>query len=211
MRIVPKICGLTNERDVDLAVELGAEYFGFIVYPGSPRCLTVKRAKDLAKRVPEGRSVAVDVMPSSEKTGELASSGFGNYQIHSDLDHIDQLGLWSDAFVRERLWLAPRLRAGESPPREFLDGACTILIDTYSSAQIGGTGKTGDWSHFAKLKQSHPEIRWILAGGLNAGNLPLALARSGADHVDLSSGVEASPGVKDPEKLRAVLTLLKGG
>ncbi|MEN8663009.1 MAG: phosphoribosylanthranilate isomerase [Lentimonas sp.] len=206
-----KICGLTREEDVALALGLGANLFGFIAYSPSPRGVGLERAQNLARIVPNGRRVFVDVAPSVDKLIKFKAAGFNFFQIHAD-SATDELTLkaWSDIVGVSNLWLAPRLKPEEAFPEHMLPYADTYLVDTYSSGQVGGTGQTGDWGSFAKWKTSYTSKQWILAGGLNPGNICEAISHTGADHVDVNSGVETEPGKKDPEKLRALFRELRG-
>jgi phosphoribosylanthranilate isomerase len=205
-----KVCGLTREEDVDLAVELGADFCGFIVYPKSPRGISVERAVELAQRVPEGQRVLVDVETGSEELERVRDLGFDFFQIHAGLDlGMATLATWSGLVGRERLWLAPRVPPAEPFPELTLEFADTLLVDTYHANQVGGTGEPGDWSGFAALQDAHPDRRWILAGGLSPENIDAAVAASGARTVDCNSGLEAAPGVKDPAKVRALFKRLR--
>lgn len=205
-----KICGLTREADVDLALELGADFCGFIVYPKSPRGIPMKRAVELASRVPEGRRVLVDVETGTEELEHRREAGFDFFQIHAGLNlGLASLAGWSGLVGRERLWMAPRLKPGDAFPEMLFEFADTMLLDTYHKDQVGGTGETGDWAGFAELKQRHPAANWILAGGLNPRNLLDAIAATGAERVDVNSGVESEPGIKSPEKLRELFGALK--
>lgn len=207
-----KICGLTREADVDLALELGADFCGFIVYPQSLRGISFERAAELCGRVPEGKRVLVDVESSTDELERRREAGFDFFQIHSGLDtRLASLAAWSGLVGRERLWVAPRLKPGDLFPEMVFEFADTVLLDTYHKDQVGGTGATGDWAGFADLKQRHTATNWILAGGLSSANVLDAIAATGAEHVDLSSGVESEPGKKDPEKLRELFGVLKAG
>lgn len=208
--VAVKICGLTREADVDLALELGADYCGFIVYPKSPRGLSIERAAELAARVPEGKRVLVDVETGTEELEAYRAAGFDYFQIHAGLNlGLASLAAWSGLVGRERLWLAPKVAPGEAFGEDVLEFAGTILLDTFHQDKFGGTGETGDWSGFAVLRARLPQAKWILAGGLHPGNVLVALAATGAETLDVNSGVESSPGIKDPEKLRALFGVLK--
>lgn len=208
--VAVKICGLTREADVDLALELGADYCGFIVYPKSPRGLSFARAAELSARVPEGRRVLVDVATGTDELERRRDAGFDYFQIHAGLNlGLASLAAWSGLVGRERLWIAPRLKPEDAFPQAVLEFADTVLLDTYHKDQVGGTGETGDWAGFAKLRQNHPLANWVLAGGLNPGNVLDAVAATGAERVDISSGVESEPGIKNPEKLRELFGVLK--
>ncbi|HAV13549.1 MAG TPA: phosphoribosylanthranilate isomerase [Opitutae bacterium] len=208
--VTVKICGLTRERDVAHALSLGADLLGFIVYEPSPRGLTVERAQELAALVPIGRRVVVDVAPSIEKLSQCLDAGFDYFQIHLDGSTNEaSVAAWSELVGKSRLWLAPRLKPGEVFPEHLLQYAETILVDTYSSEQVGGTGQTGEWGDFARWKTDYSQQQWVLAGGLNAGNITRAIAETGASHLDVNSGVEIRPGVKDHEKLESLFGVCK--
>lgn len=205
-----KVCGLTRESDIEQALQLGADYCGIIVYPKSPRAVSMERAADLIQQVPVGKRVMVDVETSTEALAQARDLGFDYYQIHASLDvGLATLAAWSGIVGRERLWIAPRIPPGAAFPTAVLEFADTVLVDTYSKTQAGGTGQTGDWSKFAALSTTYPNTNWILAGGLGPDNVVEALAATGAHHFDINSGVESTPGLKDLEKLKAAFRALR--
>ena len=212
MRTLPKIkvCGLTREEDVKLTLSLGADYFGFILYPQSPRAVTLDRAVELAAPVSVGQRVVVDVATSVEDLKSYLDTGFNYFQIHfgADFEH-SMLAEYSKIVGKEKLWLAPRLASEDTFPENILDYADTILIDTFVKDQFGGTGKVGDWSRFNALKEAYPQTNWVLAGGLSPPNLLEALASTAADLLDINSGVETAPGIKDEAKLREAFKVLR--
>jgi phosphoribosylanthranilate isomerase len=91
---------------------------------------------------------------------------------------------------------------------ELLQGARFFLLDTFHAEKFGGTGVTGDWGKFSRHQQTHPDKTWILSGGLNPANIGEALRASGARWVDVNSGVESAPGVKDHAKLKNFIVRL---
>ena len=212
MRSLPKIkvCGLTREEDVKLTLSLGADYLGFILYPQSPRAVSLDRAVELAAAVPVGQRVAVDVATSLDDLKRYLYAGFDYFQIHfgADFDHSN-LAKYSKIVGKEKLWLAPRLASEDTFSEDILDYANTILIDTFVNDQFGGTGKVGDWTRFNALKERYPQTNWVLAGGLSPSNLLDALASATADHLDINSGVEIAPGIKDGAKLREAFKVLR--
>ena len=212
MRSLPKIkvCGLTREEDVKLTLSLGADYLGFILYPQSPRAVPLDRAVELAAAVPVGQRVAVDVATSLDDLKRYLYAGFDYFQIHfgADFDHSN-LVEYSKIVGKEKLWLAPRLASEDTFSEDILDYANTILIDTFVNDQFGGTGKVGDWTRFNALKERYPQTNWVLAGGLSPSNLLDALASATADHLDINSGVEIAPGIKDGAKLREAFKVLR--
>jgi phosphoribosylanthranilate isomerase len=157
----------------------------------------------MAPRLPERKKVAVAVEPSNEELAAMRDTGFDYFQIHYRSDIPDaQLTAWSRIVDEKRLWLAPRL-----PPHENVSDAARalakfILLDTYHEG-FGGSGRTSDWGKFARHREAHPGNVWILAGGLNPENIGEALEKSGARFVDVNSGVESSPGVKNEARLKA--------
>ena len=205
-----KICGLTREEDVNLSLSLGADYFGFILYPQSPRAVSLDRAVELAAAVPVGQRVAVDVATSLEDLKSYRDTGFDYFQIHfgADFEHSN-LAEYSKIVGKDKLWLAPRLASEDTFPENIPDYADTILIDTFVKDQFGGTGKVGDWARFNTLKERYPQTNWVLAGGLSPSNLLESLASSAADHLDINSGVESTPGIKDEVKLREAFKVLR--
>lgn len=206
-----KICGLTSLVDAEFADRAGADALGFILYPKSPRYLPLLQYTAMAGRLPEGRKrVAVMVEPASAELTAVVAAGFDRFQIHFNpaTVPVTTVAAWSQAVGPERLWLAPKLPAGVEVSPELLPLAGTFLIDTFHANSFGGTGKTGDWATFARQQAAHPEKTWILAGGLNPENITSALAESAAKFVDVNSGVEAAPGVKDHEKLKKLVVAI---
>ncbi|HSI07643.1 MAG: phosphoribosylanthranilate isomerase [Rariglobus sp.] len=205
-----KVCGQTRLEDTRVAADIGADYLGFILYPKSPRGITLARYAELAPELPVGpRRVAVMVEPSVEELTAIAAAGFDFFQIHCA--HTTPLATvqgWSAQVGAHRLWLAPKLPPGEDVPADWLPLAATFLMDTFHADGFGGSGKTGDWAKFARHQQANPQHTWILAGGLNPENIADAVARSGAHFVDVNSGVESSAGVKDHAKLRRLAEVL---
>lgn len=198
-----KVCGLTREEDIRACLDLGVKYIGINRYAPSPRCVPDHRVKSLLKLVPRGRRVYVDVAPGLPEltTGDLHE--FDIFQIHFDpvATPESRVALWADCVGSDRLWLAPKLKPGVTFPTHLLKYAKGFLLDGYSIDAYGGTGKTGDWHGLAALKSVHPENTWIVAGGLNPDNVVEALRTSHADILDLNSGVEESPGLKDHERI----------
>lgn len=204
-----KVCGLTSIVDAEFADRCGADYLGFIFYPKSPRYVSPPQYQAMAVRLPERRKVAVTVAPTLDQLGALQAAGFDFFQIHYPPETpAEQIAAWSRAVGREKLWLAPKLPPTEDVPEAARAAAKFILLDTFHAAGFGGSGQTGDWGKFARLQAAHRDNTWILAGGLNPENIGEALTRSGARFVDVNSGVEAAPGVKDEAKLKRFVVRL---
>ncbi len=205
-----KVCGLTSLVDAEAADRAGADYLGFNLYAKSPRRVTLASFRSLADRLPARKKVAVMVEPSVPELAAAVAAGFDSFQIHFSAElAVATVAGWAAAVGPGRLWLAPRLRPGTDVRSDLLPVAETFLLDTYHAAQVGGTGRTGDWPGFRRHRERHPEKTWILAGGLNPENLGAALAATGANFVDVNSGIEVSPGVKDPAKLARLVAQLR--
>src|SRR5687767_4748840 len=193
-----KVCGLRSLVDAEFADRCGADYLGFIFHPRSPRFVSLDQYRAMAPRLPDRRKVAVTVEPSVEELTALCDAGFDYFQIHFREDlPAEKLTAWSQVVGEKRLWLAPKLPPGADVPAAALAVAKFILFDTFQPDGFGGSGKTGDWPNFARHQAAHTKNFWILAGGLNPENVGDALKQSGARFVDVNSGVEAVPGVKD--------------
>lgn len=198
-----KVCGLTSLVDADFADRCGADYLGFILYPKSPRRVSLQTFRAMASHLPERKKVAVVVEPTIGELAELGDAGFFFFQIHFRHDYpLSTVASWSQMIGPERLWLAPKLPEPVDVAAELLPLAKHFLLDTFHADKFGGTGQTGNWAKFARHQQQHPEKTWILSGGLSGENIGAALAQSGARFVDVNSGVEAAPGVKDHAKLK---------
>ncbi|HEY0968692.1 MAG TPA: phosphoribosylanthranilate isomerase [Opitutaceae bacterium] len=197
-----KVCGLTSLIDAELADKVGADCLGFIFHPESPRRVTPAQYEAMAPRLPSRRKVAVLVEPTLAALAEVAALGFDFFQIHFRHDRAEQeIASWAETVGINRLWLAPKLPPETDVNPRWLALTRYVLMDTFH-AGFGGSGKVGDWGKFGRHQAAHPKQAWILAGGLTPENIGEALAQSGARFVDVNSGVEAAPGVKDPERLK---------
>ena len=192
-----KVCGLTREEDVLHAAALGAAACGFILSP-SPRRVTATQARALAAAAGEALTVAVVTTEAPEWIAARLRE--------CELQAV-QLSAGSEGpavtEVREaaaRRGLRPRIIAAADTP-DAADGDLTLL-DARAPGVFGGTGTTLDWDALAATDLP-PADRLVLAGGLTPGNVEIAIATLHPTMVDVSSGVEAAPGVKDTELLSA--------
>jgi len=205
-----KICGLTTSADAHAAAAIGADYLGFVLHPESPRYVTYEKFAALQPELPPLPKVGVLVYSDMTALERARDAGFDYIQLHFPNDTpFFEAALWTDIVPPQKLWLAPRVPPGKELDACFVPLADTFLLDAYDPNQHGGTGKTGDWAAFAWLQGKFKKVRWVLAGGLNSENVREALAKSHAKIVDVNSGVEASPGVKDPAKLAALAEALR--
>ncbi|EPC03634.1 hypothetical protein L861_19050 [Litchfieldella anticariensis FP35 = DSM 16096] len=192
-RIRVKICGLTREADIDAAVAAGADALGFVLWPGSKRAIDEARLAELAARVP-AFVTRVGLFVDQEATLiERASAHLDLLQFHGDE---------SPAFCTSfgRPWIkALRMRDGLDLPAmaDAYQEAQALLLDAYRPGVPGGTGETFDWSRIpASLAKPV-----ILAGGLTPANVAEAIRTVRPFAVDVSGGVERSPGIKIPERI----------
>ena len=205
-----KICGIKRQKDLLCAKELGADYFGFILYENSPRYISLDNLKSIIHSTPMESCIFVDVMPTADKIKQMQDFGCQKFQIHTrEGASLKEYEPYMHLISREDLWLAPQtcdLNEFDVSLLEFFD---TFLIDSYSKHQIGGTGTIGNWRGFKQLKSKFPKKQWILAGGLNPNNIIEALNSSDADFIDVNSGVEEAPGLKSENALRRLFDQLK--
>ncbi|MFO7725251.1 MAG: phosphoribosylanthranilate isomerase [Oceanipulchritudo sp.] len=200
-----KVCGITRPEDAEEALSLGADYLGVIVHDKSPRAVPLDRVPALLEHIPEGKRVLVDVSTPTDQLESYLSLGFDAYQIHFDLDiSMASVAAWSGLVGQQALWAAPRIPPSEPHfPQVLMEFADTLLLDTYDRKAYGGTGRSGEnWQRFLDCTMLYQHKHWILAGGLSPETILEALRFTQAEMVDVNSGVEASPGVKDPLRLK---------
>jgi len=146
----------------------------------------------------------VCVEPTIADLALLATQRFDFYQLHINPETpMLKLSAWAEAIGHAKLWLAPRLAPEMDVDPEWLPLADTFLLDTFHAEKHGGTGRTGDWPKFKRHQETHSDKQWILAGGLNPENIGRAVTSTGANFIDVNSGVEQAPGIKSPLKLKA--------
>lgn len=206
-----KICGLTRPEDAALAVRWGASALG-VVFAPSPRRVGLEQAREILSVAPaEVARVGVFVNPDPGFVAEAVEAcSLGWIQLSGTEGPADVLQLSERlaglAFPGRRVGVLKAVPMGRLPSLEEWGAfpADAFLLDSPAPGQgAGGTGRTFDWDLARDLPW--PRTRVALAGGLSPENLPLAVARVGPALVDVSSGVEARPGVKDPERLRRFL------
>ncbi|MDJ0640897.1 MAG: phosphoribosylanthranilate isomerase [Paracoccaceae bacterium] len=200
-----KICGLTTRQSVSAAVEAGAAYIGFNFIERSSRYVSIEAARDLAVEVPPG--VAKVALTIDADDAELDAI--------TDVVPLDMLQLHgaetpervTEVKARYGLPVMKAVGIADASDLAALDTyapvADQLLVDTKppkSGDLPGGTGLAFDWRLIANRRWSTP---WMLAGGLTPGNVAEAIALTGATQVDVASGVESAPGVKDAELIRA--------
>ncbi len=200
-----KICGITNLEDAQLAAHLGAHALGFVFYPLSPRKVEPEVARAIIAQLPPlVLSVGVFVDEAAAVVRELAA--------RVGLDWLQLHGQESPDYCRSlsrRVIKAFRIKDETSLTllAPYQGAAQAFLLDTYRSGRVGGTGETFNWQLACQAKKYGPII---LAGGLTPENVAQAIKIAQPQAVDVVSGVEATPGKKDPEKLRTFFAAVKG-
>ena len=203
-----KVCGITNLADAEKALEFGADALGFNFYPPSPRCIAPEEAHAILQRLPEGCcNVAVFVNEPKEKVHEIITHGerANGRQAYSALQFH---GEESQAYCRG--WSMKVIKAFRVRERKSLEGmeqfpADFYLLDSWSPG-YGGSGAAFSWDWLEGLKSE----RLILSGGLSIENVGEAIRRIRPYGVDVCSGVEARPGMKDHGKLKEFILAAKG-
>lgn len=201
-----KICGLTAPEHVRAAAEAGARYVGFVFFPKSPRHLEIEAAAAMAHLVPVGvAKVALTVNASDAELDRLvADVPLDMLQLHGK-ESPDRV-----ADIRQRYGLPVMKAIGVAEPEDLMaidlysEVADQLLIDAKPprNAELpGGNGLAFDWRLLAGRK--YWRRPWMLAGGLTPDNVAEAARMTGAQQVDVSSGVESAPGVKDAGLIRA--------
>ena len=207
MPVTAKICGLSTPETLDAAIRGGASHVGFVFFPSSPRNLSRERAQQLAARVP-AHIARVGVFVDPDDTALDAAIGAGQLQalqLHNTSPERSAaikartgLDIWAAVAIKQRGDLTAAV--------SFVGAADRILYDAKTppgAALPGGMGVRFDWTLLEGFR--HP-LPWALSGGLDPLNVVEAIRVTGADLVDVSSGVETAPGIKDVAKIQAFLT-----
>jgi phosphoribosylanthranilate isomerase len=206
-----KICGITRREDAEAAVSAGADALGFVFWPASPRFIDPFRARELASALPPFVTpvgVFVD-QPADYVNGVARLAHLGVVQLHGseDANYV-------------RTMIRPVMKAVALHDIHDMDDGPTavdsieawptrvlVLLDVHDPVRRGGTGRTIDWTKAAVVARRR---RVVLAGGLTAENVGEAIARVRPFGIDVSSGVEASPGIKDHGRLKALFEAVHG-
>jgi len=198
-----KICGITSLDDASFAAECGADALGFNFYSKSPRYVAPERAKEIIEKIPE-RITKVGVFVNHDALEVKKIVGYCGLNLIQF--HGDESPEYCYQFPRLRLIkaLSPRREADLRTLRTYPVRA--ILVDAYDPLRYGGTGKSSDWGIAIKVKKTH---LLIIAGGLRADNIREAIEIVSPHAVDINSGVESSPGRKDPEKVSKIVEIVR--
>jgi phosphoribosylanthranilate isomerase len=199
-----KICGITRAEDAQLAADLGAWAVGFIFWPGSARVIEPRRARDIVRALPPFVTpVGVFVNQPAADVEEIA--GFvhlGAVQLHGDERPAMARGLSHRVIKAVPLDADGRALGLDDWPDTL------VLLDAHDPVRRGGTGRAIDWNAAAAVARTRPIV---LAGGLTAENVGEAVAQVRPAAIDISSGVEAAPGLKDHMRMRALFAAVAAG
>lgn len=213
MPLLVKICGLKTIDALDVAIESGADLVGFVFFEPSPRHVGLEAARTLGQRV-RGRAlkVALTVDASDVELGRIVEALQPDLlQLHGK-ETPDRVVVVRTRFGCPVMKALPIAERGDlSPIRLYAQVADRLLFDARApqdATRPGGLGKPFDWT---LLKNLDLDVPFMLSGGLDAGNIAEALAITRAPGVDVSSGVERAPGVKDPEKIRTFIRAAREG
>jgi phosphoribosylanthranilate isomerase len=199
-----KVCGITRVEDAALAADLGASAIGFIFWPRSARFIEPARAAAIAASLPSSVvCVGVFVDQPVEDMQAIASQvPLGAVQLHGA-----ETPAVAAALMQPVIKAVPVTDVFDPQSMDAWPAEVTVLLDAHDPVKRGGTGRTIDWSLAARAARRR---RVMLSGGLNPDNVRAAVAAVRPYAIDLSSGVESAPGIKDPVKLRALFAALPG-
>lgn len=201
-----KVCGITNLTDAEKALEFGVDMLGFNFYPPSPRCIAPKKAREIMQQLPaDSFNVALFVNAAKERVKEVIALGRGDgkpgyraLQFHGD-ESADFCRGWDLQIIKAfRIKEKASLAGIRSFPADF------CLLDSWTKG-FGGSGSQFPWEWLEGLDGA----KIILSGGLNVENVADAIRKTHPFGVDVCSGVEARPGVKDHVKLKEFIAAAK--
>lgn len=201
MTVRVKICGITNAADAHRAVEYGADALGFVFHADSPRRVSVAMTRRIVESLPPFvTAVGVFVNETIDRVREIRQqAGLDLVQLHGD-ESPETVSALGPSVIK-----AIRIQGMESFARLAAYAPRAFLLDAHSDAAYGGTGLKFDWD----LAQWVEDVPVILAGGLTPENVAEAVGAVRPYGVDVSSGVEAEPGIKDPARLKAFIANAK--
>ncbi|TQL17057.1 phosphoribosylanthranilate isomerase [Zymomonas mobilis] len=209
MSVCTKICGLSTEETVSSAVRNGADYIGFVFFEKSPRAVSPEKAAMLIRQIPDHiRKIGVFVDPDNSLLERALASGLTGFQLHGH-ETAERIASIRETFPKVTIWKALSIASSQDLTQapHYRGLADRLLYDARTDGVLpGGMGRRFDWRLLKNYK--HP-LPWALSGGLDAGNIAQAVAITGAELVDISSGVETSPGIKDMDKIAQFLQAVR--
>lgn len=212
MQVQVKICGLRDRAGVIAAADAGARYLGFVFFPRSPRAVDVETARDLAGSVPVGVARVALVVDADDALIDTITERVpvDLLQLHGSEspERVAEIRTRTGLPVMKALGVATE--ADLASVASYLPVADQLLLDAKpppGAALPGGNGLAFDWHLLAGCRWPRP---WMLAGGLTPDNVAEAVQLTNAQQVDVSSGVESAPGVKDAAKITAFMAAVRG-
>jgi len=198
-----KICGITNAADAEHAAACGADALGFVFYPRSPRCVTPEQVREITPGLPPFLTrVGLFVNEDPQRIRTIAAAcGLDAVQLHGDESPADCMLQPLRVIKAVRPCSEAELQLCAAYP------VAALLVDAAVPGQFGGTGRCADWGLAARLAMRQ---RVILAGGLSPANVADAVHQVKPYGVDVASGVEAAPGLKDPDRVAQFIRNAKG-
>src|SRR5580693_5277735 len=206
MSLIVKICGLSTRETLDVALDAGADMVGFVFFPPSPRHLNLETARDLGRHAKRAQKAALTVDADDATLANIVEALQPDMlQLHGS-ETVARLRDIKQTFgLQVMKAIAVETRADLASLPGYAAVADRILFDARAPAEAtrpGGLGAVFDWHVLENLDLKRP---FMVSGGLHAGNVAEAVRVSRAGGVDVSSGVEGAPGVKDPEMIRAFI------
>jgi len=192
MKVLVKICGLTNAEDAQMAVDCGANFLGFVMVPGTPRYIEPERVREIVDSLPV-HVLKVGVFQNA-KARDLKRALL-DCRIDIAQLHGNESMAMARALGPERIWKAFCLETSKDVEKAIKFPSAALLVDSVAGRRRGGTGKVANWKLAGELAK---ERRIVLAGGLTPKNVLKAIKTVRPHTVDVSSGVESEPGKKDP-------------
>jgi phosphoribosylanthranilate isomerase len=212
MGVLVKICGLTEEEGIDAAIQAGADMVGFVFFPPSPRAVSVEQVAELTQFMPEEiKRVGLFVDPDDALLDQVMNNlRLDLFQFHGNEspERVEAVRLEYGMPIMKAIPVAEE--ADIARAEAYLGIADWLLFDAKApkgADRPGGHGISFDWKMLKGRKWGRTP--WMLAGGLSAANVAEAVRQSGAKAIDVSSGVESAPGIKDPAKIQALMDALK--
>lgn len=214
MVVEVKICGLRTEATLQAAIDAGADYVGFVLFPKSPRNVSVEQAAELATAARGKSRIVVLMVDPDDALVDAAAKAIRPdiLQLHGDETPERCREIASRAGCRIMKAIKTETREDAATALAFRSAVDLVLFDAkapkgLANALPGGNGIAFDWHALDRVKT---EVPYMLSGGLTPSNVAEAIALTGAERVDVSSGVERSPGEKDPDLIRAFVRAAKG-
>ncbi len=210
-----KICGMTNVDDALMAVEAGADAVGFVFYEKSPRNVSVETVREIVEKLPQNvEKVGVFVNQHEDMICAVVDrAGITAVQMHGDDEDPHVADLVVKRLPKVKVLAAVSMHRASPAGWAMLwnaDSLDAFLVDSGTSSRPGGTGRSFDWAASASVLDEIKRLgKIVAAGGLTPGNVTDAIKMLKPWGVDVVSGVEAEPGKKDPDKVRAFVRAVR--